>query len=148
MDDRAKVQASAGERLALIARSFQRLTGQPLAATPNPLWNAPRAILAHGIDVPPRFFYGNRLALELFAMSADRFIGLPSYESAEADAREERTRTFGRLETDDIVTGYGGVRIAANGMRFRIDNAIIWNLRDDAGVLHGQAATFTDWSPL
>ncbi|MXO59331.1 MEKHLA domain-containing protein [Altererythrobacter salegens] len=142
------MQANAGPRLRLIVESFARLAGQPLAPSPALLWDAPRAVLAHGTEDPPLFFYGNQLVLELFAMTAVQFIGLPSYQSAEPDAREERARMFERLETDDIVTGYGGVRIAADGTRFRIENAIIWNLVDEAGTRHGQAATFTDWIPV
>lgn len=146
MDDATRMRASAGERLELIAQSYQRLTGAPLC-TGDP-WDAPRAVVAHGTEKPPRFFYANRLALELFAMSADEFIGLPSHESAEAALREERAAMLARLERDDLVTDYSGVRIAADGSRFRIEDAVVWNLLDEHGNRHGQAAAFADWTCL
>jgi len=145
MDEREKMAASAGPRLALIAQSFERLTGTPLAASPDAMWDAPRAIVAHGTEEVPRFFYGNRLALGLFAMTAEQFIGLPSHKSAEPALREERAAMLAQLATSDVVDDYSGVRVAADGRRFHIEQATVWNLRDEDGTLHGQAATFADW---
>lgn len=140
------MEASAGSRLALLESSFARLTGRPLVTGGGDLWSAPNAVVAHGTQDPPLFFYGNRIALELFRMDAAQFIGLPSYKSAEAGGeREERARMFTRLEADNVVTGYHGIRIAADGTRFRIEDAIIWNLVDESGIRHGQAATFDRW---
>jgi MEKHLA domain len=105
-------------------------------------------VVAHDRSDPPRFFYGNKLALELFRMSAAQFIGLPSHNSAEPAMREERAQIFVKLESDNVVTGYTGVRIAADGTRFRITDAVIWNLVDEAGRRHGQAAAIDDWAIL
>lgn len=148
MDDREKMFASAGARLGLIAESYERLTGSALASSPDDLWDAPRAIVAHGTEHPPLFFYGNRQALTLFRMPIERFIGMPSYRSAEPALREERAAMLARLAERDMVDDYSGVRIAADGSRFRIERATVWNLRDEAGRCHGQAATFADWTPL
>jgi hypothetical protein len=75
------VTQSAGARLALMAESFVRLTGETLVeASPSlaqALWSAPRAIVAHGTEADPIFFYGNRMALDLFEMSATDFLRLP-----------------------------------------------------------------------
>ena len=142
------MEASAGARLAVIAQSYQRLTGEPLATPPGDLWSAPRVILAHGIEDPPLFFYGNRLALDLFAMSVGDFIGMPSHKSAEPALREERAAMLGKLAARDVVDDYSGVRISADGRRFRIGQATIWNLLDEDGTRHGQAATFTEWEWL
>lgn len=141
MDDRTIMEASAGARLTLLAVSFARLTGRPLAPDGD-LWGANAAILAHGTENPPLFFYGNARTLALFRMTAADFLGRPSYTSAEPAHRDERARMFEKLEADDVVTGYAGVRIAADGARFRIEDAVIWNLVDEAGVRHGQAAWF------
>src|SRR5690349_2700027 len=78
--DRAAMQASAGGRLGLMAESFARLAGQPLVEPSEvgleaAMWDAPRAIVAHGTEPEPRFFYANRIALELLAMTATQFIG-------------------------------------------------------------------------
>ena len=41
-----------------------------------------------------------------------------------------------------FVDDYSGVRISGGGRRFMITDATVWNLVDEAGVYHGQAATF------
>ena len=148
--DRLAMRASAGDRLALIAESFERLSGRPLVepsrgGIEQALWEAPRAIVAHGTEAEPLFFYGNRVALELFAMTAAEFIGLPSHRSAEPGLREARARMLAGLEQGGIVDGYAGVRIAADGRRFAIAGAHVWNLVDGHGGRYGQAATFAEW---
>ena len=57
------------QRAARIAQSYQQLLGQALVQSDDPdtwraLWLAPRAIVAHGVETDPAFFYGNRLALQ------------------------------------------------------------------------------------
>jgi hypothetical protein len=134
-------------RLPIIAESFLRLTGRPLLDDPSPerLWNAPRVIVAHGTEADPVFFYGNRMALDVFEMDFPRFIQLPSRFSAEPLARGERARLLERVSRDGYIDDYAGVRISATGKRFRIEQAVVWNLIDVDGVLHGQAATFDQW---
>ena len=151
--DRIAMRISAGERIALIATSFERLARRMLVdpssgGIEQAMWEAPRAIVAHGTEAEPRFFYGNRIALELFAMTANEFIGLPSHRSAEPGLREERSRMLAGLERSGIVDGYAGVRIAADGRRFAIAGAQVWNLVDGRGRRHGQAATFAEWRLL
>ncbi|MCL6252292.1 MEKHLA domain-containing protein [Altererythrobacter sp. KTW20L] len=140
------MEASAGARLALLGESYLRLTGQSLCT--GDVWDAPLAVVAHGTQTPPMFFFANRLALDLFRMTPAQFIGLPSYKSAEPALREERAAMLARLEAHDVVHGYNGVRIAADGTRFRIEDAVIWNLVDEAGVRLGQAAAFGTWTML
>ena len=137
-------------RLTLIAESFQRLTGKPLVDDPSPvsLWNAPRVIVAHGTEADPVFFYGNRMALDVFEMDFASFTRLPSRYSAEPMNREERARLLERVSRDGFIDDYAGVRISATGKRFRIGQAVVWNLIDVEGVCHGQAATFDRWMML
>ncbi|WP_157216464.1 MEKHLA domain-containing protein [Flavisphingomonas formosensis] len=141
-----------GDRLALIPESFARLTGRlliPSARDPaRTLWDAPCAILAHGTEADPLFFYGNRLALRLFALPPERFVGMPSRLSAEAPLRDERLRLLQRVTRDGFIDDYAGVRISATGHRFRIERATVWNLIDADGRSRGQAATFRHWTPL
>ena len=150
LSDRSAMQANAGGRLALMAASFERLAGKPLVE-PSPggleqaLWEAPRAIVAHGTEPEPRFFYGNRIALELFAMTAAEFIGLHSKRSAEPALRQERASMLAGLTRHDIVDDYAGVRIASTGRRFAISHAQVWNIVDEHSGRHGQAATFAEW---
>jgi hypothetical protein len=37
------------------------------------------------------------------------------------------------------------MRIAKSGRRFWIENATVWELIDEAGRRHGQAAAFRQW---
>ena len=141
-------------RLALIGDSFHRLTGLQLVKRPEnvswaeALWASPNVVVAHGAEAEPVFFYGNQRALELFDMPFETFTRLPSRLSAEPMAQAERAALLARVTRDGFIADYAGVRIAANGARFRIEQAVVWNLIDSHGVLHGQAATFSRWQCL
>ena len=106
------------------------------------LRDAPQAIVAHGTEADPLFFFGNRAALAKFETTPAAFIGMPSRLSAEAPLREERAALLERVGRDGFIDDYAGIRISARGTRFRIENAVVWNLVDAAGVRHGQAAMF------
>lgn len=138
----------------LIAESFQRLIGRPLVASNGEplsalsLWNAPRVIVAHGTEADPVFFYGNRWALDAFEMDFAAFTRLPSRFSAEPMNREERAALLARVTRDGYIDDYAGVRISAQGKRFRIEQAVVWNLIDAEGIVRGQAASFDRMTPL
>jgi hypothetical protein len=137
-------------RLRLIVESYLRLTGRPLISNaPSDavellaaLWEAPRAIVAHGTEADPIFFYGNRLALQLFEMSAEEFARLPSRLSAEPMAQEARVKLLEKVSQQGYVDSYSGLRIAKSGRRFMITDTTVWNILDEAGGYHGQAAVF------
>lgn len=139
------------ERLRVLVESFERLTGKPLlehlspagaAALREALWNAPFAIVAHGTETDPVFFYGNDYALRCFEMSFDEFGRLPSRLSAEPLAQEAREKALRKVAEQGYIDGYSGMRIAKSGRRFTIADCTIWNLTDADGVYHGQAAVF------
>lgn len=136
----------------LIAASYRRLTGHDLVAggddTADVLWFARQVIVAHGTEDDPRFFFANRAALDRFETTLDAFIGLPSRLSAEAPQRGERQALLDRVSRDGFIADYAGVRISAKGRRFRIAAATVWNLIDDHGAVHGQAAAFDQWTEL
>ncbi|MFN7753835.1 MAG: MEKHLA domain-containing protein [Pseudomonadota bacterium] len=139
-------------RVELIIASHRRLTGRPLALgdMPDPvraLWCSPLAVVAHGTEDDPVFFYGNRLALRRFEMAFDAFVAMPSRLSAEPMLREERERLLEQVRDEGWIGDYSGVRIAASGRRFRIDGAIVWNLVDEQGRHRGQAAAFAAEPP-
>ncbi len=133
-------------RIALIAASYQRLLGAPLVAGGDDvaaaLWRAPHAIVAHGTEADPLFFFGNAAALAAFESDVAAFTAMPSRLSAEAPARGERQALLDRVSSDGFIRDYAGMRISATGRRFRIENAVVWNLVDEDGARHGQAATF------
>ncbi|MGH8261763.1 MAG: MEKHLA domain-containing protein [Steroidobacteraceae bacterium] len=134
---------------ALLAGSYARLTGKSLTPEGRGAeWlylEAPFAVLAHDEAMDPRFIYGNRAAQTCFEYEWDELVGLPSRLSAETPERAERQRLLEAVRRDGVVTGYQGVRIAKSGRRFRIEDGVIWQLVDERGVVHGQAAAFSSW---
>lgn len=142
---------SSRARIRLIAESHARLLGRPLAEGQDiveALWSAPGAIVAHGTEPDPIFFFGNATALRLFEMSFADFTKLPSRLSAEPLLREERAALLERVTRDGFIADYTGVRISASGKRFRIERAVVWNLIDSRGMVQGQAAAFDRWTPI
>ncbi len=137
-------------RLLLIAESFQRLTGKPLLSEMpqdgdelrDALWCAPFAIVAHGTEADPIFFYGNDYALQHFEMSVEEFAQLPSRLSAEPVAQEAREQALRKVAEQGYIDNYSGMRVAKSGRRFMIRDCTIWNLLDADGSYHGQAAIF------
>ncbi len=136
----------------LIAESYRRLTGRdlvPPAGDPvEPLWAAPRAIIAHCSAADPIFFFGNRVALDRFEMTAEAFTAMPSRLSAEPVLRAERQALLERVARDGFIDDYSGIRVSATGRRFRIERATVWNLIDADGLVQGQAATFEQATDL
>ena len=133
-------------RIALLPESFERLLRRPLIEPGDDivaaLWNAPFALLAHGTEPDPVFFFGNAYALDAFECDAEGFVQMPSRLSAEAPLRGERQALLDRVSAQGYIDDYAGIRISAKGRRFRIDSAVVWNLVDGSGRCHGQAATF------
>lgn len=139
-------------RILCIGDSYRRLTGRPLVGGDDDpieaLWAAPIAVVAHGTEPDPVFFFGNRTALTLFEMDFDAFTRLPSRFSAETMLQEERARLLERVTRDGIIEDYAGVRISATGRRFRISKAAVWTLSDGTRDPVGQAAAFATWTDL
>lgn len=143
------------ERVQLIVRSYRHWTGENLLPpeVPGSRWaealeGLPQVVVAHDTAADPCFIYGNRAALELFEMRREDFIGMPSRLSAEPVRQEERARVLEEVRVRGFSASYSGVRVSATGKRFRIENAVLWNLVDSEGVLRGQAATFAQWTRL
>jgi PAS domain-containing protein len=134
----------------LLAGSYARLLSKALGAR-SASWlyhDAPFVVLAHNTDPDPRFIYANRAAQACFGYDWDEFVTLPSRLSAEEDLREERQVALEKVARDGFVEGYGGIRVAKSGRRFRISGTVIWQLIDEDGVLRGQAAKFAEWSDV
>lgn len=139
-------EAERTRRIALIASSFETLLGRPLIPPCDDavlgLWQAPRAILAHGMEDDPILFFGNAYALRCFETDVEHLLTMPSRLTAEAPLREERQALLDKVRDDGFIEDYAGIRITAKGRRFRIEKAVVWNLIDEAGERQGQAATF------
>jgi hypothetical protein len=138
---------------ALLTGSYQRLVGKPLVPAGMDLrtgaaWlqdDAPFCVLAHDGAADPTFVYANAAAQRCFEYTWDEITTLPSRLSAEAPQREERRRLLEAVTSLGFATGYRGLRIAKSGRRFWIDEGTVWQLIDEHGVAHGQAATFPRW---
>jgi hypothetical protein len=138
--------------VALLLSSYQRLTGrdllppdQDVVALARRSFEAPFALLSHGLEADPLFNYANRTALELFELHWPALITMPSRASAEPLKQDERARLMQRVLESGYIDDYSGVRIASSGRRFVIEQATVWNVLDARGELHGQAATFATW---
>lgn len=138
---------------ALLLGSFERLVGralQPasgnLRADARALFDAPFAVLAHGVQADPILFYGNAAALHLWEMSFDAFTRMPSRLTAEPMLREERQRLLETAARKGFIDDYAGVRISSSGARFRIRDVILWTLHDERGAQQGQAALIPAWT--
>ncbi|HXF10201.1 MAG TPA: MEKHLA domain-containing protein [Desulfuromonadaceae bacterium] len=137
---------------ACLARSLRHWTGRDLlsglfnpAGLARNVFEAPFVVVSHGTETDPVLNYGNRIALELWELSWDEFIRTPSRLTAEAPAREERARLLETVTRQGYIDNYSGIRISKSGRRFRIANAIVWNLVTEKGEPCGQAATFDRW---
>lgn len=112
------------------------------------LFEAPFALVSHGTEATPIFNFGNKIALKLFELDWDRFIHLPSRESADKANQEDRKQLMARVKQEGYATDCDGVRISATGRRFLIEGATVWNVVDDHGGYYGQAAMFSCWKFL
>jgi hypothetical protein len=140
------------EHTQLLLDSFQHWLGRDLVertgdweADAATLFSAPCVVVSHGTQSDPILNYGNRAALDLWELDIPTLLVTPSRETAESVHRDERAALLARTARDGYVDDYQGIRITATGRRFRIDQAIVWNLMGAAGRRAGQAATFDQW---
>ena len=135
----------------ILADSYRHWTGKALIdgeVSARALFDAPFAVLSHGMEPDPLFNYANRQALSLFRMAWLDIIGLPSRHSAEPMLLEARAELLLRVARDGYVDDYAGVRIASDGSRFMIRDATVWNLLDEQGRAYGQAALIKHHIPM
>ncbi|MCX7673593.1 MAG: MEKHLA domain-containing protein [Thiobacillaceae bacterium] len=138
-----------------ILRSYRHWTGRDLIApavtaveAARALYHAPIVVLSHDTSADPSFTYANLAAQRLFGRDWEQFVGLPSRLSAEPLVQAERARLLAEVARQGYAEGYSGVRITADGRRFRVLGATVWNLRDERGSVCGQAACFSAWEWL
>ena len=138
----------------LICSSYRHWFGEELitpgewGALGRALYDAPFAVVSHGVGSDPVFTYGNRLALGLFGYSWPAFTTLRSRMSAGPEAQDGREALLKVVARDGFITGYRGVRVASDGRRFSIGEVKIWNLIGADGLGRGQAAAFSSWEFL
>lgn len=135
-----------------LLRSYHTLIGKHLIVPAKDAallaYSAPFVLLSHDAADDPLLTYGNLAAQKLFAMDWEKLVGMPSRKTAEAPERAERDELLRRVAEKGFIDDYAGIRIAADGRRFMIRNATVWNVSDKNGARIGQAATFSEWQLL
>ncbi|WP_160107943.1 MEKHLA domain-containing protein [Pseudomonas izuensis] len=131
--------------------AYRHWTGVPLPA-PDSLgeherlaWlhaQAPYALLAHGTEADPLFYYANEQALASFKYPREQFIGMPSRFSASPLDWEMRQFLLEQVTAKGIAHGYSGYRVDRSGQAFMIHHGSVWTLIDEQGAPCGQAALF------
>ena len=136
----------------LLLDSFRHWTGKSLVQQDRSpteqareLFYASFVVLSHDGSIDPLLNYANEAGLHLFALKWEELIALPSRLTAEPLHRDERARLLGRVTEHGYIDDYTGVRISRTGRRFFIEQATVWNVRDEQGAPYGQAATFSRW---
>ena len=141
--------------LLLVVESYRRAVGRPLLSgfsiteIADQVWGAPFVLLSHtcGEGEEPTFNYANSAALELFETAWDGLVGSPSTQSAEddADVQADRQRLLDEAREKGFVEGYSGWRVSAEGKRFLVQDAILFNVVSPSEKTVGQAVVFTSW---
>ena len=143
------------EHLQILLDSYFQLLGEQLVPRSGSaeedarrVFEAPFVVVSHTAADDPILNFGNRTALGLWEIDIETLMQTPSRMTAEPMHRDERAQLLERTTRDGYVDDYQGIRIATTGRRFRIEQAIVWNLRSAAGTYVGQAATFDQWTFL
>ena len=138
----------------LLADSYKMLTGKDLIPQDNDygslaekLYHSDLVILSHDGAADPCFTYANLTGQKLWEFPWEKFIGMPSKYSAEADEREQREMLLREVAAKGYIEDYKGIRISKSGKRFYIEGVTVWNLIQ-AGKKVGQAAVFGNWEFL
>ncbi len=136
----------------LLARSFRKWTGRDLLpglfnreGLAKNIFYAPFVVVSHGTETDPILNYGNEVALKLWEMSWEEFTRTPSRLTAETTNQAAREKLLKTVAANGFAENYSGIRISKSGKRFKISNAVIWNLISEKGEPLGQAATFDKW---
>ena len=109
------------------------------------LYDASFVVVSHGIETDPILNYGNQAALDLWGMTREQLIKMPSRLTAEPVNQQERARMLQLVERQGYYDRYQGVRVSSTGRRFLVEEALVWNVIDGQGRRIGQAATFSQW---
>jgi MEKHLA domain len=136
-----------------LLQSYHHWTGQSLfdlnmapLEVAQLLFEAPFAVVSHGIEADPILNYGNQTALTLWELNWDTFTQTPSRQTAEYVAQEDRQKLLDETEKNGFIDNYSGIRISSTGKRFYIDKLLIWNVLDEERQRCGQAAMFYRWT--
>ena len=151
----SEANAFLSNHVRLMLDSYQLFLGKSLMSGADDymelsrqLYQAPFVLVSHNTNPDPIFNYANRMALSLFEFGWDEFTRLPSRLSAGSLNQEERDKLLAEVTAKGFIDHYQGIRISKLGKRFKIINAVVWNLMDNDGAYKGQAACFKEWEFL
>ena len=130
-----------------MGRELLERVGEPVFQA-QALFHVPFVVVSHGREDDPMLNYGNQMALDLWEMTWDQLVQTPSRLTAEPVNRAEREWMLEQARRRGYLDTYRGVRISATGRRFLVEDALIWNVLDQAGQWVGQAASFLHWTWL
>ncbi len=129
----------------LVLDSFARFVGRELVPRNAPpleqarmVFEAPFVVVSHGNEADSVLNDGNRTALGLWEMTWEGLTRTPSRLTAEPLHRDEMARLLERTRAAGFVDDYSGIGVSSSGRRFRIEQAIVWNLVDESGMLRGR----------
>lgn len=111
------------------------------------LFTLDAVVLSHDGGADPVFVYANLAACELWNMSVDELVGMPSRYSAPPEHRDSRASMLADAASSGVLHGYSGERIAKDGSRFIIERATLWTV-DGYPERPGQAVVFRDWHSI
>lgn len=138
-----------------LVTSYRRWLGEDLLSPveghgllAQSLFKAPFVVVSHGTQPDPILNYGNQTALDLWELDWQQLTQTPSRLTAEPVHRDERASMLTQLSAQGYIDNYRGIRISSRGRRFRIKQAMVWNVVDAEGSRLGQAATFSHWEFL
>jgi len=135
----------------LLNKSYFNLTQKYLLNSSNiskDLYYANFVLVSHGNQKDPIFCYANLAAQSLWGITWDDFVQMPSRLTVMPDSVDERQQLLNRASKMGYVDNYRGIRVTKDGKKFLIDNTILWNVVDENGINHGQAAAIYTWKML
>ncbi|MGK9168781.1 MEKHLA domain-containing protein [Inquilinus limosus] len=140
--------------LRLLAGSHARLVGTPLLpeeaggdAAVQARWlyeAAPFCVLVHNTDADPPSSMPTERPRPASSIACTSSRRCPPASPPRRRTGRSGSGCWTPLPADGFITSYRDLRVAKSGRRFWIENATVWRLIDEAGTLHGQAATFRD----
>ena len=112
------------------------------------MYEAPFVIVSHGTEPDPVFNYANKKAQELWQLTWEEFICLPSRKSAEPMEENLRNSLIEVGKKKGISFIDKAIRVSKCGHRFYIKNVTLFNLFLPANTFAGQGAIYADWEFL
>lgn len=112
------------------------------------IYESPWVLVAHDNQPDPVFYYANKTAQGLFAMTWNEMMTFPSRLTVERSQQGARERLLQTVAERGFAEHYDGIRIGRHGHRFEIKDAVIFNVLDEMGQRTGQAALFETWNWL